>query len=495
MILFIILIGTLDLMSSAIQNTDNANSGQYSSLLFINGIGLFILISLIAANFFKMAQQCRYRVPGAKLTLRMGLVFVVVALVPVSVVYYYSLQFLNRGIDSWFDVRIEEGLQNALDLSRASLDLNIAEHKRQTEEVIESVVQLPENMLAINLGEWRAKYNASEMTLFTNTGKAVASSNVNQGQILPTRLSEETLFHLGLGNDYFKLETIREEGMHIRIIVHDPSGGSAMLQAIFPVPKRIETLADSVKTVFTKHRERVFLHNALKDTFTVTLSLVLLFSILFAVWAAFYSAKRMVAPILDLVEGTRAVSAGIYDKQLVSTRNDDLGGLVQAFNDMTKRLAQARNESQRAQQKVESQRAYLQVVLSNLSSGVITFDLDLRFRTSNDAASEILGIDLKLFRRSSIQKIVQVYPSYSNLFWPLQEHMITSEKEWSEQLEIFGAGKRQVLICRSTALPDGAGIQSGYVVVFDDITNLIQAQRNSAWGEVARRLAHEIKNP
>ncbi|MBT7408419.1 MAG: GHKL domain-containing protein, partial [Methylococcales bacterium] len=149
----------------------------------------------------------------------------------------------------------------------------------------------------------------------------------------------------------------------------------------------------------------------------------------------------------------------------------------------------------RAQQKVESQRAYLQVVLSNLSSGVITFDLDLRFRTSNDAASEILGIDLKLFRRSSIQKIVQVYPSYSNLFWPLQEHMITSEKEWSEQLEIFGAGKRQVLICRSTALPDGAGIQSGYVVVFDDITNLIQAQRNSAWGEVARRLAHEIKNP
>ena len=502
-ILFSILLVSLNLMSVAIQNSDQVDS-SYTGLFFINSIGLILLLGLIGLNLFKMAQQCRYRVPGSRLTVRMGFAFGMVAIVPVSIVYYYSMQFINSGIDNWFDIKIERAMEDAVLLSKASLDLQKRDRLRQTQSMMVELKKSQPGMLAINLDQLRSLYKASELTLLDGTGKVLAFSNVDPERLLPSVPRDGALFHIQQGNEYVGIERIRDEGnMHFRIIVPEKNNNvivaekstMKILQALYPMPKNMDVLAASVENAIAHHRKLNYMHTELKDNFIATLSLVLLFSVLSAVWAAFYSAKRMVAPILDLVEGTRAVSAGIYDKQLISNRKDDLGGLVQAFNDMTRRLAQARSESQRAQQKVESQRAYLEVVLGHLSSGVITFDMDLRLRTFNPAASMILGIDLIVFRRCSIAKMVKAHPDYSNLLWLLQEHMSTSKSEWSDQVELFASGKRQVLLCRATALPDGTGIQSGYVVVFEDVTNLIQAQRDSAWGEVARRLAHEIKNP
>lgn len=493
-VLFMTLLVSLHLMSTAIQNSEQVDR-LYSWLLVVNSLGLVILLGLIILNVSSMVQQCQRRVPGARLTVRLVVVFVLLAFLPVSVVYYYSLQFLHRGIDSWFNVEIEKSMQDALDLSQASLNLQMRTRLKQVEKMVAELVTVPENMVTVRINEMRNEEGASELTLLATSGKVIHSSSANPAQILPDRPTGETLLHLSQGNSYTGLSPVRDEGLHMRVVVPAKGGITIMLQALYPVPEHMANLANSVRGAFTQYRKLTFLRNALKINFTITLSLVVLFSILFAVWAAYYFARYMLAPVLELVEGTKAVSSGDYNKQLVLNRKDDLGVLVQSFNDMTRKLARARDESGAAQQAVEDQRKYLEVVLNRLSSGVMTFDLALCLRTANHAADQILSIDLQPLINASIKGLLQDYPRYNNLFSALQVHMSFSQAEWSGEVELFGAEGRQVLMCRSTALSGAGALHAGFVVVFDDITNLIKAQRDAAWGGVARRLAHEIKNP
>ena len=496
--LFVLLLTSLYLMSDATHNA--ALFGRlYSILLGINLLAIVLFIGLIAKSLWRLVQQYRQQIAGSRLTARLVIMFVILSVTPVSVVYYFSLDFLQRGIDSWFDVRVENALNDALELSKASLGIRMNKLLDESEDMASNLLETSNDVAALTLNDLRRESDASELTLFSLNGRIIAASSVETEKLLPLRLDTATQLLLRQGKTDVGLLPLKDAGLYIRVAVPvpstDPLKEPRILQALYPVPGQINTLADSVQSAFGKYRELAYLRIPLKYSFILTLSLVLLLSILMAIWAAFYAARRMVAPISALVEGTRAVAAGDYEKRLPLPGRDELGFLVRSFNEMTHRVALARNEASASQKQAEAQHAYLETVLTNLSSGVMTLDTENCLLTSNPSASQILAIDLSLYHGRPLAHLLADRPILQALVEPIYEHLELGEPDWQEEITLFSRGGRQVLMCRGTLLPDSSETPGGTLIVFDDITALIQAQRNAAWGEVARRLAHEIKNP
>ena len=504
LVFVLLLLVSLVLMSNATQGS--ARFGQlYSVLLIINALGLIALAALIGWNLFTLLRQVSHGQPGARLTIRMVAVFVILSVTPVLVVYYFSLQFLHRGIDSWFDVRVERALDDALELSRTALGVRMRELLAHTEVVASDLVDLPKEQIAVGLDDSRRLSGASELALIGANGHIIASSSSDPTAIVPNRPSDAILVQLRQGGTYIGLDPIGKAGMHVRVVVNLPENVSTaeprILQALYPVAERTSALADTVQSTYGKYRELAYLRKPLKTSFTLTLSLVLLMSLFAAVWAAFYSARRMVAPLQDLAQGTQAVADGDYETQLPETGEDEVGFLVESFNDMTRRLARARDETRRSQQQVEDQRRYLETVLSQLSTGVLTFDEWGRLFTSNKAAEQILGVDLGAETGRTLAQMSEEHTNLLPLTHALEAHVARADSDeasgadWREEVILVRTSGRQTLMCSGTPLSASGGSFAGQVIVFDDVTDLIQAQRNAAWSEVARRLAHEIKNP
>lgn len=495
--LLILLLISLVMLSEATQNSARFGS-IYTWLLMINAVSLLVLLALIVGNVWMLVRQHRHGQAGSRLTVRLVLVLGAVAIIPVSIVYYFSMQFLRTGIDSWFDVRVEVALQDALRLSQASLDLRMRDLLKRMEASASDFAAIPDALVVLELGELREELGASEMVLLGNNGRIVAAASDELPGTLPSRPDDAILLQLRQGRPYVGLDPLNDEGLFIRIVVpvtrSEAPGGNRVLQAIFPVSPRLSHLAESVQDAFTEYRELIYLREPLKTSFMLTLSLVLLLSLLFAVWSAFYLARRMVAPIRDLAEGTRAVAAGDYGTQLPPAGRDELGFLVQSFNDMSRRIAQAREAAKRGQVQVESQRTYLETVLSRLSTGVVALDLQHSVRTFNQAACDILSVPLAEAVGRQLRTLAASAPHLESFILAVSAHLESGDPDWREELAIDGPDGRRILITSGAKLPGGLG-SGGYVLVFDDVTRLIQAQRDAAWGEVARRLAHEIKNP
>jgi nitrogen fixation/metabolism regulation signal transduction histidine kinase len=233
----------------------------------------------------------------------------------------------------------------------------------------------------------------------------------------------------------------------------------------------------------------------LKSTFTLTLTIVLLLSALGAVYGAFFWATRLVKPVQDLIAGTRAVGKGDLNLRLALPSRDEMGFLVHSFNDMTKRLSRARADAEQSRAAVEQERASLAVILARLSTGVVSLESDLRLRTANPAAANILGADLEAGVGRPFAEVAAGQPLVEQFLAACRRHLDAGQTEWREQLQLRTDSGRRELMVACTTLPAEDGASSGLVLVFDDISTLLQAQRDAAWGEVARRLAHEIKNP
>ena len=496
--LFGLLVALLYFMSDATQHS--ARFGRlYIWLLLLNTLMLVFLAAMIGANLYEMFRQVLRREPGARLTLRLMVIFVGLALVPVSIVYYFSVKFLQRGIDSWFDVRIERSLDDAIELSRTSLDFRLRAHLRQVEAMARTLSDVPDELAAMTLSEQRAGTEIIELTLLGPSNHIIATSSDQAASVVPSFPADELLMQAARGQSFVGLEPVRDTGLNVRVVVPVPRTSLAdqdrVLQAVFPVAERISSLALSVQDAYAQYKELVYLRRPLKQSFTLTLSLVLLLSVLFAVWMAFYSSRRLVAPIRELAQGTRAVAAGEFHRKLPVGHRDELGFLVRSFNDMTARLGEARDEAERSQRQAESQRAYLQTVLQHLSSGVLTLDRNLILRTTNAAANDILGVDLEHHVGRRLGEIARNFHQLGQLHEALLPMLAATTNEWQQQVTLFGGGGRKLLMVRGAPLPESSGLKGGHVIVFDDITDVARAQRDAAWGEVARRLAHEIKNP
>lgn len=502
--LIILLVASLYLMSGATHNSAQF-SQQFSVLLVINALAAILLVGLITKNLITLVKQYRRRQVGSRLTAKLVIMFVILSVTPVSVVYYFSLDFLQRGIDSWFDVRVEKALSDSLELSKASLEERMNDLVADVKQQASELVNTTDGLVALKLNELRLDSKASELTLFHYSGHIIGSSTANTRQLIPFGLKEKTVGKARKGEPDFGLipfsdisidknTAINKGNIRIRIAVPvaspDPVAEGRVLQALYPVTPRMNSLATTVQTAFSDYNELTYLRTPLKYSFILTLSLVLMLSILSAIWAAFFYARHLVAPVTNLVKGTLAVAKGDYTIRLPLPGNDDLGNLVRSFNDMMHQLTMARESAELSQQQLESSHSYLQGVLANLTSGVLTLDTHYNLITSNITASQILAVDLTDYIDKELELIVDDHTFLYFFLDAIKPHLENSDKQWTEEITLFAKEGRQVIMCRGTTLPDG-----GFVIVFDDITQSLQAQRNAAWGEVARRLAHEIKNP
>jgi nitrogen fixation/metabolism regulation signal transduction histidine kinase len=493
-ILFGLILLSLQLMSTATQESSKLGE-MYSWLLLVNALGTVVLLGLVGANIYSLVRQLKKREAGSRLTTRMVALFVLLALAPAAIVFYFSMQFLHQGIDSWFNVEIDRAMEDSLELSQSALDQRMRWHLRQTEQLAENLDYSSEAMATLETDNLLILSGASEVTLFSKQGRIIASSSINPGDILPSLPDEHIRLQLRNNNNFVALASVREDELMIRAIVVVKGQEPLYLQALYPVPVRIADLADSVEFAFLRYQEMNYLRDSLKRSFSLTLSLVLFMSLLAAIWVAFISIRNIVAPVKNLVKGTQAVASGLYDQQLPVIAQDDLGFLVESFNVMTRRIAEARDESRRAGFEVETQRAYLETILGNLTAGVISFDADYKIRTANQAAYRIFHIHVSHFIGQTLIELVEIYKDLTDPLNSIQRLLEQADDIWQQRIAFLGPNGRQELLCRGTPLFTQDGQRVGAVVVFDDVTDLIQAQKSAAWGEVARRLAHEIKNP
>lgn len=498
-VLFVFMLSSLLMMSDALQNSERFGE-YYSGLLIFNTLGLVVLVGLILANLRNLIRQLRKKVPGARMTFRIVAMFAVLSVTPVLIVYYFSIDFLHRGIDSWFDLKVGQALDDSLELSRLSLEERMREILKKTRQVADEFAGISNVAVPFEIDDYRLRIGARELTLMTKTGKFIASSTGDISSLVPNRPSDTILFQVQQGNNYIGLDTIQDRGLSIRAVVNVPDMGveseSRIVQVLFPVSDRINELADNIQSAYVKYNELSFLRDQLKFGFVLILTLVVLFSIFSALWAAFYSAQKLAAPVRDLAEGTKSVAEGDYSKQLPVPGNDELGFLVASFNEMTRRIANARDAVRKSQLEAEAQRAYLEAVLGRLSSGVLVLDQDNRLRTVNISTGQILGVDLTGRLGQRLEDILADYRYLEPLTRTVESHQDAEAGEWREQVTLFGTSGRQILMCSGTSL-SLSGLEDSlvHVIVFDDITALIQGQRDAAWSEMARRLAHEIKNP
>lgn len=488
---------SLHLMSSAVQNTEEL-SRLFVPLLVASILGLIALVMVVGVNIAQLFLQYRRHAAGSTLTIRIVVLFAVLSLTPVAVVFYYSQQFLSQGIESWFNVQVDQAIEDALALSRASLGLHKREKLRSTQHLLSELSGISEAALSISLADLRQKYAASELVLMEPTGQALVVSNADPTLLVHSAVDSSILQQVRSGANYVGL-TPKGRGesalLEVRVVVYDQQRGK-LLQAMYPTSTNVSDLTETLENGYNRYKELAFLRNSLKNTFTMALALVVLFSLLAALWAAFFTARRLVEPVANIAEGTKAVAEGNYDKRLPPTATrDELGFLVASFNEMTRRIAQARDEAYSSQRQVEAQRAYLEAVLGRLSTGVLVLDAATDIRTVNQAAADILRVEIEHFVGRPLSELAAATPSLRQFVDVIRAPISEQAHDWREQVNLFGSDGRQALLCRGTPLAQPEGRAAGYVLVFDDITTLIKAQRDAAWGEVARRLAHEIKNP
>jgi nitrogen fixation/metabolism regulation signal transduction histidine kinase len=490
-------LAALYLLASAAQNSAEFDK-WLPWILLINISGLLTLFVLLAGKLTQLVRDYRRHVPGSRLKGRTVAIFSALAVAPILVVYYFSLQFINRGIDSWFELEVSQGLKDTRELSHAALEVRVREFLQHTQLVAHTLSASSNLELIGTLDRERRESTALEFTIVGTQAQILATSSDRPMDTLPVPATDEMMLQLRRGRPYVSLDTDSLGGYLIRAAAPldaNGSGSARVLIALYPVPQQLSQLADTVQRSYTQYANLVQLRRPLKSTFVLILTFVVLMSLIAAVYGAFFAAQRLVQPVQDLIAGTRAVAKGNYDTKLPLPSRDELGFLVTSFNDMTKRLARAREETRRSQQTVEAERASLAVILARLSTGVVSLEADLTVRTANQAASAILGIDLEAAIGKRFDESISDTTLFTQFLAALQSHLGDEDLDWREQLELLSDSGKRVLMCACTALPNDLGGAPGVVLVFDDITTLLQAQRDAAWGEVARRLAHEIKNP
>jgi len=488
----------LFILSRTAQNSEEFDR-LANTILLVNIAGALVLLVLLVGNVVRLVREYRAHAPGSRLKARMVATFVALAVVPLLIVFYFSMQFINRGIDTWFNVEVEAGLDDALALSRAALEMQMREHLSQTVQIAEQIAETSGRQLIFDLSIWRRQSNASEITVFGRNSQIIATSSDHSADAVPDAPQDEVLLQVRQNRPYVSLDPLERGSYEIRTAAPLVSTRRAeivgLIQARFPVSERIGRMASNVDSSYSDYKRVVYLREPLKRAFSLTLSVVLMISLLASIYGALIFSRRLVAPIQNLVAGTRAVAKGDFDTRLPAPSRDEIGFLISSFNDMTQRLAAARRQASLSQAQVEAERANLEVILARLSTGVVSLESDLRIRTANQAAGAILNADLEARVGERLPDVARGNPLLAQLVDIACMHLDRGERDWREQLVLRGEVGRRILTCACTSLPGDEDHDPGIVIVFDDITALVQAQRDAAWGEVARRLAHEIKNP
>ncbi len=468
----------LFLLATASGNT-SVFADHYPLLLGLNAGLAALLAALVAWQIRTLWREYRERAFGSRLTVRILLLLALMAVVPGALVYTVSVQFLSKSIESWFDVKVDAALEGGINLGQSAIERMQGELLAKARSIALELADRPAGQQVLLLSRLRDQAGVQEAVIVNAAGRVLAEASENLLRLVPDELpTQQALRQVRSGRVYTSVDAAAGKPLALRVVV--PVAGLALadetrfLQLRQTVPEQFARSAEAVEAAYRDYRELALSRQGLKRIYIVTLTLALSMALLVAIALSVVLANRLSEPLANLAQATQAVARGDFSRQAPVTSRDELGVLIESFNSMTRQLDDARRVVEANRAALESAKARLENILANLSAGVLVFDRDLGLSISNHGAHAILGGELEPFAASMREQ----FRSHGTLAWQLE-------------LELKGTGK--AILVHGTALSqDPAG---GFVLVFDDITQLIQAQRATAWAEVARRLAHEIKNP
>ncbi len=518
----------LFLLASASENSASFDR-HYPWLFGLNALAAVALLMLVAMLLVRLYKRYQRGVFGTRLTARLVLLFAIIGILPGAVIYTVSVQFVSRSIESWFDVRVESALEAGLNLGRTALDSSLTDLAAKARSTALELSDLSDATLITQLSHLRESGPTLEATVFNSNGAVLASIGTRLGQLVPDQPTTAMLRQARGSRGFTGIESASESdagGLRLRVVVAVPAPAAALadaltlqnesryLQFLQPVPTSLATNAEALRAAYSEYQERSIARTGLRKIYLVTLTLTLLLAIFGAIASAFIIATDLAQPLLMLAEGTKAVAEGDLSPRPGVTSSDELGTLMQSFNNMTHQLFDARDAVERNRSELENAKAYLESVLANMSAGVMVLDSQFRLVTCNDSVERILHHDFAPHMGTALSDIdgLQGFAGVITGAFSSQNAQSaavgseTGQRHWQRQIEIPRstaaiAANPSVsetdadiaLLARGSRLPVESG--TGYVVVFDDISEVISAQRSIAWGEVARRLAHEIKNP
>ncbi|MFZ6771791.1 ATP-binding protein [Undibacterium sp. SXout7W] len=532
----------------------------YGWLLGANAVVALALLVLVLTLLWRLLRRYRTKEFGSRLMTRLVLLFALVGILPGTVIYVVSVQFVSRSIESWFDVKVESALDSGKNLGLSALDFLLADLRAKAREMAAELSEPSESSVAIQLSRLRERTQVQEATIFNSRGRVIATANENVGSLVPELPTADMLRQARNARYYAATDekivnanptdnTIKSDGsggngntssganrpalapepskiLRSRVLIQLQSASNGLslqretlyLQLIQPVPSNLAMHAEALRSASSEYQVRSLGRSSLKTMYIFTLTLTLLLAIFAAITSAFLISGELARPLLLLAEGTKAVTEGNFSPRPIVTSSDELGSLTQSFNTMTRQLFDARTTVEKNRNELENAKAYLESVLANMSAGVMVLDQHSHLVTCNESVERILQRRLESDIGKSLTDIegmntfaVAIDKAFS------EQHAQSAaggdsaqEQHWQQQIEVprpnagvmpeksangmqSDDGQSITLLARGSHLPVGNG--NGYVIVFDDISNIISAQRSIAWGEVARRLAHEIKNP
>ncbi len=496
----VVLLVSLILVSNVQQDASGVNQ-PYVWVLILTVSALLVVTAAIFHRVISLTRKVREHAPGAMLSARWVRYFLVLSLPPALIVYFFSAYFLTRTVDSWFDVGVEAALADSLEMGQQFLENRTLEVRNQVRRLIREIDN-PEDDVDALRSTLLANVSAGgplELSVMEADGRMVVSANINMLADLPERPGDYALLQALDRGEYAAAEPVADGILRIRVIqrlpVNVPGRQEYLLQAIYPLPETITTLANKIEKEYHRYQNLSFLREPLKQSFILILSLVLLLTVLLAIFAALNVARKLVKPISKLAQATREIASGDLTHEVHAETRDELGFLVQSFNEMTEALTSASQEAEQSRAQLQSQSEYLETVLGSLTSGVLTVDDNQKVVTANAAATQILGVPSGFFVGQSLSERAEKFPLLAPLFELIWSQIGRGTAEWKREIRLQVHGQTLVLLVRGSRLGKEISHAGGSVIVFDDVTILNQAQREAAWAEVARRLAHEVKNP
>jgi nitrogen fixation/metabolism regulation signal transduction histidine kinase len=499
------------LLTQATKNRD-LYERNYALLFAINVVVAALLFAVIAWVVVRLLVRLRRGQFGSRLLVKLAAIFALVGVVPGLLIYVVSYQFVSRSIESWFDVKVEGALDAGVNLGRTTLEVLANDLGNKTRAASGQLADVPDAAVGLHLERIREQLAATDVVLWSASGQLIASAGQSSLQLAPERVTAQQLRNARTQRFVALVEGLDEpvpgvvQQGRVKALASVPivsSTGSLaeprFLQATQPLPQVLVDNALAVQEANREYQERALARNGLQRMYIGTLTLSLFLAVFGAVLLAVLLGNQLARPLLLLALGVRQVAAGDLTPKAILQTRDELAGLTRAFADMTQQLADARFTVDRSMQQVDSARANLQTILDNLTSGVMVLDARGGIVSSNPGATRILRAPLAAFEGrplvevAGLESFAESVQAQFDRFGEERDHH--GLDHWQQPFELDAtqspfSQNAIMLLARGAALPDGT-----HLLVFDDISEIVSAQRAQAWGEVARRLAHEIKNP
>ena len=491
-------IALLILLAKAISNSELISGDSFRILLGLNILFICSLIGLIAVQIFRLLQSVKKEITGSRLTLRLVLSFALMGIVPVLIVYLVSVNFLTKSIESWFDVKVESALEGGLTLGQKTIDILMSDIELKGKSIAYSIGNSDPQQRDSLLTDLRAKFGIQDAVIFDQDSIIIGVSS-EKNDLIPPIPSIDDL-ERGAQGFFGRIEEVKDDQIYLKtftpIISKSAMSKRLILQLTQPIPPSISNLALSVESVYDEYQQLTYSRNSLKIIYILTLTLVLLLALLSSVAASFVISRRFSSPLAMLADATKQISKGNYKKIIPEQGKDEIGVLIRSFNSMTSQLGEAKRNSEKDRKGLEVARTFLETILAHLTTGVIVLD-DKKIIRLNNISASIMLINTKIILKNKPMKDVVATNLIFKPIYDFVEAYINNikinKKEVSQEFKLNQDKQEKTIMLQITPLIDNKG--KSYVLVMDDISEVTQSQRHSAWGEVARRLAHEIKNP